>query len=140
VGTMSGQIQLTNVKTRRLEVSAVAASMKLHDIQAGGVDVTSMSGEIEYSGSVTPGGRYEFQAHSGEIRLALSGGFDFESETFSGQIEADPSLGLKPTPGNTRIGYGPRRQSLRGTVGGGGAFVEATTFSGSVQVGRKLGK
>ena len=140
VGTMSGQVQLTNVKARRLEVNAVVGPITLHEIQAGGAEVTSMSGEIEYSGAVAPGGRYEFQAHSGEIRLALSGSFDFEGRTFSGRVDPDPSLGLKATAQNQRIGYGPQRQSVKGTVGGGGAFVQATTFSGHVRLGRKLGK
>jgi hypothetical protein len=31
-----------------------------------------------------------------------------------------------------------RRKSLKGTVGGGGAVVEATTFSGDVKVGRSV--
>ena len=138
IGTMSGPVQLTNIKARRLEISAVASTVSAKDIQAGGAEITTMSGHIEYSGSVVSGGRYEFQAHSGEIRLGLSGGFDFEGQTFSGQIEADPALGLKAEPQRQNTGFGPKRQSLKGTVGGGGAFVEATTFSGHVRIGRTL--
>ena len=137
VGTMNGAIVLTNIKTRRLEVSGVTGPITARDIQAGGVEATCMSCQIEYSGPVTAGGRYEFSAHSGEIRLGLTGGFDIEAETFSGQIEADPALGLKPSR-NERVGYGPRRQELKGTVGAGGAFVEATTFSGHIRLGRTV--
>jgi hypothetical protein len=138
VGTMNGEIQLTNIKAHRLQVSGVTGSIIAHEIQAGGVEATCMSCQIEYSGPVASGGRYEFQAHSGEIRLGLSGGFDFEGQTFSGQIQADAALGLKSAPQNERAGYGPRRQSLKGTVGGGGASVEATTFSGNVRIGRTV--
>ena len=74
-------------------------------------------------------GRYEFQAHSGHVRVALTGGFDLEVRTFSGRVETDPSLGIDST--------GSRR-ALRGSVGGGGAVVVATTFSGNVWIGRKL--
>ena len=138
IGTMNGPMQLSNIKTRRLELSAVTGNITAREIQAGGVDATCMSCEIEYSGTVTAGGRYEFQAHSGTIRLGLTGGFDFEGETFSGQVEADASLGLKPAPQTEPAAMGMKRKSLRGTVGGGGAVVEATTFSGNVKVGRTL--
>jgi hypothetical protein len=138
IGTMNGPIHLTNIKTRRLELSAVTGDIIAREIQAGGVDATCMSCQIEYSGPVTAGGRYEFQAHSGSIRLGLTGGFDFEGETFSGVVEADPSLGLKPVPQAEPAGLGMKRKSLKGMVGGGGAFVEATTFSGSVKVGRSV--
>jgi hypothetical protein len=138
VGTMNGAIQLTNLKTRRLEVSGVTGSITAHDIQSGGVEATCMSCQIEFSGAVAHGGRYEFQAHGGEIRLGLSGGFDFEGQTFSGQIDADPALGLKAEPQRENTGFGPKHQSLKGTVGGGGAFVEATTFSGHIRIGRTV--
>lgn len=129
-GTVNGTVQLTNIKAKRLEASAVSGQITAHQIQAGSADVNTMAGQIEYVGAVAAGGRYEFQAHSGQIRLALTGDFEFEGQTFAGSVDADPSLGLPPPTG--------RRQSVRGTVGKGGATVEATTFSGSVKVGRKL--
>jgi hypothetical protein len=130
VGTMNGSVALSNIKAKRLEVSTVSGHVSAREIQAGGAEVTCMSCHIEYSGGVTPSGRYEFQAHSGQIRLGLSGNFDFEGGTFSGKIDSDPALGLSKPSG--------RRHSIKGTVGSGGAFVEATTFSGSVWIGRKL--
>jgi hypothetical protein len=134
--TMSGAVTLENIRARRLDVSAVSAEIVARGIQAGGADITCMSGEIDYSGTVAPKGRYEFQAHSGEIRLALTGGFEFEGRSFSGQIEADPSFGLKPNrePASTTRIRILRQASLTGTVGGGGAFVEATTFSGQIRL------
>ncbi len=138
IGTMSGQVRLNNVKARRLEVSAVSSGISARGIQAGGAEVTCVSGSIEYSGPVVAGGRYEFQAHSGEVRLALTGGFDFEGQTFAGQVDADPSLGLKPQAGTERAGFAPRRSMVRGMVGGGGAAVEATSFSGHIRLVRAL--
>jgi DUF4097 and DUF4098 domain-containing protein YvlB len=138
IGTMNGPMQLSNIKTKRLELSAVTGNISAHEIQAGGVEATCMSCDIEYSGPLTAGGRYEFQAHSGTIRLGLTGGFDFEGKTFSGQVEADPALGLKPEAQSQPASMGMRRKSLTGTVGGGGAFVEASTFSGNVKVGRTV--
>jgi hypothetical protein len=138
IGTMNGPMQLNNIKTKRLEISAVTGNITAHEIQAGEVEASCMSCEIEYSGSVVSGGRYEFQAHSGTIRLGLTGGFDFEGQTFSGLVEVDKALGLKPEAQTQPAGMGMRRRSLKGTVGSGGAVVEATTFSGDVKVGRAV--
>ena len=138
IGTMNGPIQLSNIKTKRLEISAVTGDITAREMQAAGVEASCMSCEIEYSGALTAGGRYEFQAHSGTIRLGLTGGFEFEGQSFSGQIDVDAALGLKNVARSQPAGYGPRRQSIKGTVGGGGAVVEATTFSGDVKVGRSV--
>jgi hypothetical protein len=138
IGTMNGPMQLSNIKAKRLELTAVTGNISAREIQAGGVEASCMSCEIEYSGALTAGGRYEFQAHSGTIRLGLTGGFDFEGQTFSGQIEVDKALGLKPEAQSQPAALGMRRKSLNGTVGGGGAVVEATTFSGDVKLGRTL--
>jgi DUF4097 and DUF4098 domain-containing protein YvlB len=138
LGTMNGTMTLTNIKAKQLELSSVTGPVTAHDIQAVRAEATCMSCSIEYSGPVASGGRYEFTAHNGEIRLGLSGGFDFEGQSFSGQVEADPSLGLKAAGGSERVGYGPRRRTVTGTVGGGGGTVEATTFSGSIKIGRKV--
>ena len=89
-----------------------------------------MSGDIEFSGAVSKG-RYEFRAQSGAVKLGLTGGFDFEAHTFSGKVQADASLGMASTTGNTT-------HSIRSTASNGGASVLATTFSGSVWVGRKI--
>jgi hypothetical protein len=129
VEAMSSDVRLTNVKARRIDASVVTGSIVVHDAQADGATLSATSGDVEYSGSVAPKGRYEFKAFSGNVRAALLGGFDLQATTFSGRVEADPSLGLAA---------GSSKKSLRGVVGNGGAAVVATTFSGSVWIGRKL--
>ena len=138
VGTMNGSVQLSSVKAKRLEISSVTGPISANDVHAGGVEASCMSCDMEYSGSVVSGGTYEFTAHNGAIRLGLSGAFDFAGHSFSGKVDADPARGIKPGLNSERVGLGPRRQMLRGTVGGGGASVEATTFSGDIKVGRKV--
>ncbi len=78
---------------------------------------------LNYSGPVVANGRYEFQSHSGPFNLGLIGGFDLEVTTFSGRLEAEAGLGLATTTG--------MRQSLRGTVGKGGAMVKAPRSAGT---------
>jgi DUF4097 and DUF4098 domain-containing protein YvlB len=129
VGAVSATINLARIKAQHLDVSIVSGPISARDVQADGAKIGTVSGNIEFSGSVSPKGRYEFSAHGGSVKLGLTGGFDLEARTFSGRVEADPSLGLTP---------GTNTRSLRGTVGGGGGAVTATTFSGSIWVGRKL--
>jgi DUF4097 and DUF4098 domain-containing protein YvlB len=135
IGGVSANVRLTNVKAPQVSATVISGSIVAHDVQAEGADIGSMSGNIEYSGTVAAKGRYEFSAHSGNVRLALTGGFDLEGKTFSGKVEADASLNLTTTvPASSN----DRQHSLRGTTGNGGAAVVATTFSGNVWVGRKL--
>jgi len=129
VEAMSSEVRLTNVKARRISASIVSGSIVVHDAQADGATVSATSGNIEYSGSLAPKGRYEFKAFSGNVRVGLLGGFELQASTFSGRVEADPGLGLTA---------GDSKKSLRGVVGNGGAAVVASTFSGTVWIGRKL--
>lgn len=133
VGGASAKVTLTNIKAPRVSASVISGRIIAHGIQADSASLGSLSGDVEFSGTVAAKGRYEFSAHSGNVRLALTGGFDLEAKTFSGMVEADPSLNL-----TTTAPAGSNKRSLRGTSGGGGAAVTATTFSGNVWVGKKL--
>jgi len=129
VGIVSGSVILTDVKARRVSVSAVSGPVVAKGVTAASASVTSLSGDIDYAGPVSASGRYEFQTHSGEIRLGLSGGFTFEGRSFSGTVQGDQGLSLTRSAGG--------RSVARGTQGNGGAVVAATTFSGNVKVSGK---
>lgn len=131
VGSVSGDLTLQRVKVRRLAVNVISGDVVATDVTADGVELRSMSGSVEYSGPLTRSGRYDLQAHSGDVRLVITGnvGFDLRAETFSGRIQSDAGIDLKNST-NTR-------RSLRGTVGDGSAVVVATTFSGNVIVSRR---
>lgn len=130
VNSISASILIEGLKTPRLEASVISGSVTAHNVQAEGAKLGSLSGNIEFSGSVSPKGRYEFTAHSGNVRLGVTGGFDLEASAFSGRVETDPALGISRT--------GPNQRMLRGTAAGGGGAITAKTFSGSIWVGRKL--
>ena len=129
VGIMSGSVTLTDVKARRVSVSVVSGPVVARNVTASSASVTSISGDIDYAGPVSSAGRYEFQSHSGEIRLALSGGFTFEGSSSAGTVLGDQGLSLTRSAGG--------RQVARGTVGDGSAVVAASTFSGNVRVSGK---
>src|SRR5206468_11960178 len=53
--------------------------------------IKSVSGSVEYAGSLVKGGRYEINSHSGSVRLTLSNppGFELAANSFSGTIRSD---------------------------------------------------
>ena len=132
LSAVSGDVTATNVKARAIDVSAVSGDAVLEQCVADRAQVSTVNGDISYNGKLSKAGRYELKTHSGDIVLHHQGTpFEVSASTFSGDIKFDPAATLKV---NTNQ-YGPGR-SVRGAVGGGGAYLELTTFSGDVIVGK----
>lgn len=130
ITSINGDVRLTGVRGRRLSVNGVSGDVTASDVEVEGADLKSMAGDVTYAGTLRQGGRYTFQAHSGDVDLTLSGaGFDLEASTFSGSI--------RPSSALTMTDVTASRRSVRGRVAGGGAVVEATTFSGDVTITRR---
>lgn len=134
--TMSGDVTLRKVKAPRLEATSISGKVFITDVDTGRIEAQSITGDIEFSSPFIKNGRYDFQSHSGTVRINVIGGsgFEIDATTFSGTIQADPSLNLKKDDDES----GRRRQrSLRAVHGDGSALVDATTFSGRVILTRK---
>lgn len=133
--TISGTMRLRNVKANRVDVGSVSGNVVLHNVQSARVDAESLSGHIELAGPLVRGGRYDLGSHSGEIRIAIAGdvGFELEASSFSGTIRSD--FDLKGGEAE-RASRGGHRRSLSGTYGDGSAFLDVSTFSGSVVITR----
>jgi hypothetical protein len=130
VNALSGDVQLERVRARRVEVDVTSGDVALSAITSDTVRLASLSGSLTFAGELMRGGRYQFKTHSGNIRIRLTGstGADLQASTFRGSLRLDPSLKMTaPLEG---------RGSLRGTVGDGAATLEATTFSGDVEISR----
>jgi hypothetical protein len=132
LSSVSGDVTATGLKARVIDVSAVSGDVVLTQCQADRAQANTVNGDITYGGRLSKAGRYELKTHSGEIMLGHQGsGFELAASTFSGGINFDEPM-PSTIKGNTNR-YGPGR-SVRGTVGGGGAYVELTTFSGDIMV------
>src|SRR5437773_2496475 len=62
--TVSGSLRAENV-TGDVEASSVSGDIRLVGIQSKDVRTETVSGEIGYTGSIEPSGRYGFESHSG---------------------------------------------------------------------------
>jgi DUF4097 and DUF4098 domain-containing protein YvlB len=130
LGTVSGNIRIERVTARRVEIDSTSGSITARRVVCERAALRTLSGEIEYSGDLARGGRYEFQSHSGNVHVVVGGqaGFTLQASSFSGTIRPEAAVTLK--------GVTADRRSLRGTYGDGSAVLVATTFSGNVTIGR----
>jgi len=126
--TVSGDLRAENV-TGDVEASTVSGSIRLVGIQSKDIRTESVSGDITYTGTIEPTGRYGFESHSGTLRLNIpkGAGAQFSVETFSGDLSTDFKVTIPPSQGGRR-----REGHMDFTIGDGRAKVTAQTFSGSI--------
>ena len=148
LGTVSGNLTVRRLKARTLEVQTISGDLSLTETFCDRVQAKTVSGDLQFGGPLAKAGRYEFNSHSGDVRLSLQGtvGFEITANTFSGELRSDLQLsgrGGNPAAVPARDDeddeddhgrHGPRKQELRGTFGDGSAIVVVHTFSGDLVV------
>ncbi len=143
VSSMSGDVILRQVRARRIDAAVVSGTVSLADVECERLEGQATSGGVIYEGPLVKGGRYEFQSHSGDIQVMLSGGtgFELDANSWGGTIKSDLELkNVVQEPGDNirRTRVGPRNRTLRGTFGDGSAVLDITTFSGTIVVGKRV--
>lgn len=132
--SVSGDVKLTGL-AGDLDVESVSGEVSLRDARSGNVRAETVSGGVEYRGTIDKSGRYEFKSHSGDIDLAIPDGTgaSFTVSTFSGSVDSSIPMTLQPSDdarGNRRS------KTMEFSVGGGGARITVRTFSGDVTISR----
>jgi DUF4097 and DUF4098 domain-containing protein YvlB len=117
----------------------VSGDLQLSDLQAERLTAKTLSGNVEFIGGLERGGRYEFHAHSGNVRLVLPAnipGFEMDASTFSGSVRTDFPVTLRST-----ADAGGRRtttnRAIRGSFGDATAILSLRSFSGNIVIARK---
>jgi DUF4097 and DUF4098 domain-containing protein YvlB len=105
--TVSGTVRARDLKTRALSLSAISGHAEVTNVQAERLEVKSVSGDVIFDGAVVRNARYEFNTHSGNVRLTLASapGFELNANTFSGDVRSD----LPVTINDARSRRGPGR-------------------------------
>ena len=126
--TVSGELRAENV-TGDVEASSVSGNIRLVGIQSKDVRTETVSGDIVYSGTIEPSGKYGFESHSGTLRLNIprGAGAQFSVETFSGDLQSDFPVTIHKS--SLR-----REGRIEFTIGDGRAKITAQTFSGSIVI------
>ena len=130
VHTVSGDISLTGGRGT-VEMETVSGDIELRDVVSSQVRTNSTSGDLTFAGAIVNAGRYQFETHSGELRLELPAnvGAELSLSTFSGEI--DSAFPITLTPGAHGIGASQAKK-LTFSLGQGSARIIAETFSGDV--------
>ncbi|HET7190015.1 MAG TPA: DUF4097 family beta strand repeat-containing protein [Gemmatimonadaceae bacterium] len=130
IHTVSGDITLGTARGD-VEIETVSGDIDLQDVVAKQIRTHTTSGDVEFAGQILPDGRYEYNTHSGEIRLALPAdvGAQLSIATFNGGIESDFPITLRAGDHeNKRLNF---------TLGQGTARISAETFSGDITLTSK---
>lgn len=133
--SVSGTIEARDV-TGNIHAETTSGDVSLIGVTSSSVYVETVAGEIEYEGNIDASGRYEFRAHSGDVRLEIpeNSSAQFSVQTYSGAL--DTAFPLTLLPGQRTTGR-PRRFEF--TLGAGGARVTAESFSGDIVLTRRTG-
>lgn len=143
LSTVSGTVIATALKVRSLEAGSVSGGVELSNLQVERLQAKTVNGDIVFDGSLARGGRYEFHAHSGDVRIALASetGFELDASTFSGSIRSDFPITLRTTPRDDGRNRGSSRgisnRAVRGTFGDASAILSVRSFSGTVVITKK---
>lgn len=139
VSTVSGSLLARGLKARSIDLGSVSGDVTLTNVTCERATVKTVSGNAEYSGPLARSGRYEITAHSGNVRLAIAGstGFELEATTFSGDVRSDFPLTLR-AGGDEGERRGRRmNRSIRGSYGDASALVTLQSFSGDITVTKR---
>ena len=134
LGSVSGDVIVNRLKGNGFDAQSVSGDLRLTDVEIDHASIRSVSGDIDYSGRLARNGRYQFQSHSGDIRVtpADAKGFAIEASTFSGDVRSDYALTLQTSPANS---FTPgRNRSVRGSFGDAGATLTLQSFSGDIVI------
>ena len=131
--TLGGDVLVRNLKGRVLDLQTVTGDVRLIGVEVDRARLESMAGDLDYAGRLARSGRYDFQTHSGDIRVSPSGnpGFDLQATSFNGALRSEYALKAAQTDARAP------GQSLNGTFGDASAAITAQSFSGDVLVLRR---
>jgi DUF4097 and DUF4098 domain-containing protein YvlB len=121
---VSGSVRAENV-SGRIEAWSVNGAIRLIGVRSNDILAQTVGGDIVYAGRVATGGTYDFESHSGTIRLTIprSSGAQLRLETVSGAVQSDFPIETARKGGRVEF-----------TIGDGRATVTARTFSGRISI------
>jgi len=125
--SVSGDVKANLIKGS-VEAETVSGDVELVEVsEAPAVRVKALSGEVLYRGAISKQGNYSLKSHSGNVVLYLpaDSAFDFEAETFSGDVETDFEIKIMGKVSS---------KEMSGSVNGGGAVLKVSSFSGDIKL------
>lgn len=133
IGTTGGDVEVDDI-IGPLVIRAVSSDMRISRVESSDVRIGTTSGDITYEGTVDPKGVYEVSTHSGDVGFAIPSGSGaiLSLQTYNGEISSAFAMTLQPGESLRR----QRGRRMEFEIGGGGARVNITTFSGDITISR----
>jgi len=128
VSATSGDVRLTGV-AGDVQVTGTSSTVVLRDVTSRRVAVKIVSGDVDWAGAFIDDGRYDFSAHSGDLRFDLprDARATLDVRTFNGELASGSlPLTLVPDPSDAerqrereadRVRIRAMRDSLQRVVG-----------------------
>ncbi len=138
--SVSGNVRANGLKVRAIDAGSVSGDVVLLNVTCERLGIKSVSGNLEYSGTLARNGRYDLNTHSGSARLTLSGstGFELTANTFSGSIRSELPLTIGgDRDRDTGRRRGVNNRQIRATFGDGSAALTIRTFSGDIVIAKR---
>ena len=142
--SVSGNVRAKGLKARGIDLGIISGDISVSDVTCDRLGVKSVSGNVEYTGGIAKGGRYEINAHSGTVRLLLANpaGFELNANSFSGSIRSELPLTIGGDSASRNGMPRGRRDTInnhamRATFGDGSATLVVRTFSGDIIIARR---
>jgi DUF4097 and DUF4098 domain-containing protein YvlB len=125
--SVSGDIRVDSI-VGNVDASSVSGAISLLRVQSRAVRTETVSGNIVYVGNIEAGGNYDFESHSGTLRLDVprGSGARVSVETFSGNVDTNfPAVipAGEKLKEHGRFGF---------TIGDGRARISVASFSGPI--------
>ncbi|HWT16134.1 MAG TPA: DUF4097 family beta strand repeat-containing protein [Patescibacteria group bacterium] len=128
--TVSGDVRVSGV-SGDVSVETVSGSAIVRGASVNEFEAASVSGDIDFEGTLAADGRMDVESMSGDVSITLPADASarVSAESFSGDLENDFGLVVEDDdgPGST----------LHGTLGAGGASIEIESFSGDVNLRKR---
>ncbi len=123
--SVSGSVRIEGVEADDLRVDTVSGALRLLDAVAHRGHFQTLAAPIRARGALHPEGWYDFQSHSGEVRLELDPipGFVVDARTYGGEIRNE--LGIEAESGSG---------SLEVRTGASGPHLSVNTFDGLIHL------
>ncbi|HEY7683288.1 MAG TPA: DUF4097 family beta strand repeat-containing protein [Gemmatimonadales bacterium] len=131
VTTVDGGITIREA-TGSVRVTATDGDIVLENIESGDLEVTTVDGDIRFSGAIRAGGRYRLSSHDGDVTvIAPVINAEVSISSFSGDFESDYPV--------TFTGPNPRGR-MNFTLGSGGGRLELESFDGTIALRKSAGR
>ena len=136
--TFRGDVEAINLRAAaagdQFQAKCTNGSVTLEGVRHAHVEAATVSGDVTVTGPLTRGGNYDFQTFNGDVTLMLPAAESFKLNArvaIGGEITTD--FDVKGAPGPPPVKELPQGR-LVGTVGGGGAEVNLSSFNGALRL------